>query len=357
MARSPNPAKIYRWDEIDDLDWQVLLLGNGMSINVSSRFDYSSLYRRATRPDFERGLGERQREIFELFETRNFEVVLGKLRDTIALAEALGEDAESYRERFLEIQAALGHTVREVHLKWPDVPAQTLAVIKEGLGDYRKVFSTSYDLLAYWSIVHNGDYYRFRDCFWANDRNEFDPEDCEVGNGVTAIYYLHGALHLQVDGTGATRKLVKEEGRLLDQFGQPISGDPEARPLLVSEGSHRDKVVAIEDNAYLAHAYDQLKAAHRPLVVFGHSLGEQDRHLCEAINANPERAVAVSVRVRDGKPPTWAERELIREKLSSEEIYLFDAATHPLGSPELRVRKRRKGRPKGRRLRRRRLAS
>ncbi len=325
------------WEEIADLGWRTLLLGNGMSINVSPRFGYESLYKEATDADFEDGLGDNERAIFDAFETTNFEVVLAKLRDGIALAEATGKGTRAYRKRFKEVQAALGRTVRHVHLDWVDLPDETLALIKEALGDYRRIFSTSYDLLAYWAIVHEDEPRYFCDCFWANDRNEFDPEDCEVWPGYVPVYYLHGALHLVVEGSGVTRKLVKENGPLLSQFGQPIEDDPKARPLLISEGSARDKLRAIEGNDYLAKAYDQLKEKDdKPLLVFGHSLREQDQHLIDAINANPIRPVAISM-VAGEEQELRDEQSRIWGKLRTKRVYFYNAATHPLGLPELRA--------------------
>jgi hypothetical protein len=48
-------------------------------------------------------------------------------------------------------------------------------------------------------------------------------------------------------------------------------------------------------NDYLAFVYGQLRDAAGPLVVFGHSLGEQACHLIDAANANPERPFAISM--------------------------------------------------------------
>lgn len=44
-----------------------------MSINVSPYFAYESLYKEANDPNFEEGLSERERAIFEAFGTTNFE--------------------------------------------------------------------------------------------------------------------------------------------------------------------------------------------------------------------------------------------------------------------------------------------
>ncbi len=245
--------------------------------------------------------------------------------------------------------------VRRVHLEPDDVPGETLATFKQAFLGHRAIFSTSYDLLAYWAIGYANGYQRFCDCFWANDRNEFDPTR-PGDTRRTPIYYLHGALHLVVGGSGVTRKLTKkdlrgEERKLLDRFDKPIPGDPEARPLLVTEGSSRAKLHEIEANAYLAYVYEKLKEKSGPLVVFGHSLGEQDQHLIDAINVNPRRPVAISL--RDAGPrEVREERHRIIGVLAAEErdVQFFDAATHPLGLAQHHVdppgRRRRKAAPK-----------
>jgi hypothetical protein len=328
---------LLEWSDIADEQWRVLLLGNGLSMNVYPYFGYQSLYAEAHEPDFEEGLSPREQAIFDRFETKNFEVVLAKLRDGIMLAEGMGLDPEPYRRRFLEIQAALGRTVRKVHVPWESIPRPTLAAIKAYGKGFGAVFSTSYDLLLYWSIVHEDDYRDFCDFFWANDRYEFDPDDCKPRRNQTPVHYLHGALHLVVDSRGVTRKLVKSEGgRLLDQFGKATDGGSEERPLLISEGSSRDKLLAIEGNDYLAHAYDRLKKASEPLLVFGHSLGEQDEHLIAAINAHPNRPVAISMR-DNGRETLREEQARIRGKLH-DRVAFFDASTHPLGLPTLTAR-------------------
>ena len=337
MINPPPLGTLLDWSEIADEPWQVLLLGNGLSINVYPYFGYHSLYGEAHEPDFDEGLTPKEQAIFDTFATTNFEFVLSKLRDGVMLAEGMGLDSGPYRERFLEVQAALGRTVRRVHVPWQKVPSSALSDIKAYLREFGTVFSTSYDLLLYWAIVHEDDYRDFCDCFWANERHEFDPENCEARPNQIPIYYLHGALHLVVDPTGATRKLVKQDGgRLLSQFGKASSDKLESRPLLITEGSSRDKLRAIEGNDYLAHVYDQLQNASSPLLVFGHSLGEQDQHLIDAINSHPDRPVAISMR-DVGRERLREDQARIRGKLHTDAATFYDASTHPLGSPQLRA--------------------
>lgn len=71
------------------MGWESLLVGNGMSINVSSYFAYDSLYEEACK-DYDGSLDDEDIAIFEEFGTTNFEVVLAKLPDGISLADVLG---------------------------------------------------------------------------------------------------------------------------------------------------------------------------------------------------------------------------------------------------------------------------
>jgi hypothetical protein len=338
MVAHPADGALHAWDDIADLGWDTLLLGNGLSINVSPDFAYDSLYGQAENGAPGEGLEERDRAIFERFDTANFEVVLAKLHDAIALAEVLDRDVRPYRSRFRTVQQALGRAVRSVHLERAEVPDSALALIKGELARYRTIISTSYDLILYWAIGYDEDYAEFCDCFWGPD-NSFDPSDAKVRRGNRPVYYAHGALHLIVDGAGITRKLIRDSRTLLEQFGDPALSDREARPLLITEGSARDKLSAIEGNDYLAHVYETFKTKTGPLLVFGHALGEQDRHLINAINANPDRPVAISMRkkskkrLREQQGDVWG-------KLDAEEVYFFDAGTHPLGSGELKKARR-----------------
>lgn len=338
MVDHPGDGALHRWEEIADEEWDALLVGNGLSINISERFAYESLYGESEKARRSDGLDDRDRAIFERFGTSNFEVVLGKLRDAIAMADVIGQSETAYRSRFVSIQRALGETIRGVHLKRSEVPDASLEKIKADLMRYRAIFSTSYDLIVYWATGHEEEYDRFRDCFWGA-RSDFNPADCEIWRGNKPVYYLHGALHLIVEGSGVTRKLIADDRTLLDQFGEPIADDPEARPLLITEGSPRDKLRAIKGNDYLAHSYEALEKQANPLLVFGHALGEQDRHLIDAINANPDRPVAVSMVARE-KHALRERQSDIWGKLKSKEVYFFDASTHPLGNRRLRSKPR-----------------
>jgi hypothetical protein len=318
------------WERIADAHpWEILFLGNGLSINVWSNFAYRSLF------DHARGGGLTPDDLALFAGTPNFERVLGELMTAIRVSQVVGVDSDRFYEYYRRIQLALGHAIREVHLNRSAVPNYTLATIRETMLEYEWIFTTSYDLIIYWAMGYGGVWNPFVDLFKYGGRCEFDPARADVSADEIPVYFLHGALHLVVGGTGVTWKLRRSMMQtLLDQFGQPIAGDPQARPLLVTEGSARDKLQAIEGNDYLSHALDQLRELDIPTVVFGSSLSPQDEHLVEALNEHPNRPVAVSL--RPGPPRQVAAQQAdIYGRLQAETLLFFDSTTHPLGASNL----------------------
>jgi hypothetical protein len=217
---------------------------------------------------------------------------------------------------------------------------QQLVPIREELRQHQYVFTTSYDLVIYWAAgcAPAPSFQGFVDFFWSDNINAFNRRWCSVTNAEdTRLFYLHGALHLVVTELGTTRKRVRDTDTLLDQFGTPIDGDPTTRPLLISEGASAEKARAIQENAYLRFALSELQTCPEPIVVFGHSLSEQDAHVAEALNARPRRPVAVALGP-DQPSRIRSEKGRILSALSElEDVVFFDRTTHPLGSLALRV--------------------
>lgn len=324
-------GRLLDWRDIkDEFEWDTLLLGNGMSINVWEPFGYRALFDKAkadhlTGPD---------RRLFE--HTPNFERVLGDLLTAMRVNDALDLPTKPLLERYRHIQRALAVAVKAVHINREGVPLSTRKALRRSLLDYEWVFTTSYDLLLYWAMGCEG-FDPFMDHFRYGGRCEFDPKRVDVPAGSIPVYFLHGALHLIVGGAGATWKLTQRNlDSLLDQFGRPIKGDQRARPLVVTEGSSGDKLAAIEGNVYLSHARERLAQRPLPLVVFGSSLSAQDAHLAEALNENPERPVAVSM-LPGSEEDLLAQKVEIYGRVNAQPLLFFDATTHPLGDPALQV--------------------
>lgn len=330
MAGEPD-GTLFDWRDIaTSHQWDTLLFGNGMSINIWEPFGYRKLYDRAKLG----GLSAQDRKLFS--STPNFERVLADLLTAIRVNDAVGLETKPLLERYRNIQRALIQAVREVHIKLSRVRPATRRTISDTMEQFEWAFTTSYDLLVYWAIAAGG-FEPFMDHFRYRGRCEFDPARASVPANKIPVYFLHGALHLVVGGSGATWKLRQTDlDTILDQFGKPITGDAEARPLLVTEGSAADKLAAIEDNAYLSHALERLRGRALPLVVFGSSLSEHDSHLAEALSENPDRPVAISMLPAPRKE-LLAQQVDISGRLEANPLLFFDATSHPLGNPALAV--------------------
>lgn len=308
----------------------ALLCGNGLSVNVWPAFAYASLF------DYACDDGLTPEDLALFGGTENFERVLSDLNTAIRVNEAVGVPVDRIYERYRSVQRGLGRAVRAVHLSRSRVPDPILRRIRAELLRYEWIFSTSYDLLLYWAMGCGGSFKPFIDHF-RGPRLEFDPDRADVFVNQVPVYFLHGALHLVAGGSGVTSKLRRGAMQtVLDQFGEPIDGDPHARPLLVTEGTARDKLRAIEGNAYLAHSLQTLRSTALPLVVFGSSLSAHDDHLLDALNEHSRRAIAVSL-LPDSRRALAARQADIYARLETDELCFFDASTHPFGSPSLRV--------------------
>ena len=59
-------------------------------------------------------------------------------------------------------------------------------------------------------------------------------------------------------------------------------------PLFIAEGSPDKKLEQIQGSGYLWYALDKLRTIQSPLVLFGHSLGDSDKHILNVIARNPK---------------------------------------------------------------------
>jgi hypothetical protein len=331
MSSAPPDGSLSAWEEIEEeFESAALLVGNGLSINVWPPFEYGTLFEQAAKSE----LSDDDRALFD--GRSNFEMTLADLNTAIRVNEAVGMDATPIYEHYRDIQRALGQAIREVHVKGSGVPRETLAAIHRELLRYEWIFTTSYDLIVYWAMGCTGAWKPFVDGFKYAGRLEFDPARATVYEHETPVYFLHGALHLVVGDTGATWKLRSGDLQtILDQFGDPIDGDPQARPLLVTEGSDGDKLRAIEGNGYLSHALQMLREIELPVVVFGSSLSNQDQHLIDALNEHPERPVAISMLPASEKDLVSRQAD-VYQRLEAKTLVFYDARSHPFGARELR---------------------
>jgi hypothetical protein len=302
-----------------------LLLGNGASLALWDRFGYHSLYENAP-------LEPADIAVFTASGTTNFELVLDALRLGEVACKAVGHNYQDVRDRYLSVRNALFEAVRRVHIPWEAVSEEIFRRIGREFRRYDRIFSTNYDLLAYWSIMHASSAH-IRDYFWNADLS-FDPTNTQISGSASTILYLHGGIHLYVDTrTGATIKRSRSSDNLLN-FSDLSRRN--RRPLFVSEGRSRDKMQSIRRSDYLSFGYRSLVDDDGPLVIFGHSLSDADEHITQAIRSRKNRRVAVGL-LPGHAMKIIGNKTRISEALSGKRVQYFDSTTHPLGNASLKV--------------------
>jgi hypothetical protein len=306
-----------------------LLIGNGASRAMWQAFAYDSLFELA-QTTRNRPLGLSELAVFKALETSNFEQVLSALKSTIRVNAALTISSSSPRNRYFAVKEALIHAIRSVHIPWMRVQAESLALINAELSRYRTLYSTNYDLLTYWAIMQAPE--PFDDLFRTDD-STFNLGDTDTRG--TRVLYLHGGLHLVKNLDGSTRKLTSSESTLLGSFAINTLGDV---PLFVSEGNAQDKLKAIRHSDYLSYCYGQLAGHQDALCIFGHNLGEQDRHIVQALLDARIKTLAISIYPRSQAFIQHQKRHFT-QLFEGREVTLrfFDAKSHPLGNPQLQV--------------------
>lgn len=332
------------WNEIrEDYFGHGIVIGNGQSIAVDPRFEGQSLFAIAKTK-----LSDDDLRIFENLETENFEEVLGKLvtaRKILTAIKDLRYRKPPLASKYDRIKNALIDAVREVHIHRSKLSDDAAYMIGEELSRYKIVFSTNYDLIIYWSLMHWAHESKrlddirdhFKDASMYSDARIFwlsGVEDVEKDPRITEFFFLHGALHLFQLPTGEPAKLVYNGQTILNRFYHyPEDGSV---PLVVSEGNAQYKLRAINRSTYLAYAFSRLERYCGPLVIFGHRCDKVDEHIVKAINRFPQRRIAISIRAKNDD--YICERKAhYRKCFRYAKIDFFQADTHPLGSPDLRM--------------------
>jgi predicted house-cleaning noncanonical NTP pyrophosphatase (MazG superfamily) len=136
-----------------------LILGNGFSMAYDSKiFSYNALY------DFIDKLEDKTlSKLFEVINTKNFELVMRQLDNFIEIAQAFdntGDMVKALKNANKILQQSLIEAVSSLHPEHvfdiPDEESQSCNnFIQEYLSKGGKVFSTNYDLLLYWILMRN----------------------------------------------------------------------------------------------------------------------------------------------------------------------------------------------------------
>ncbi len=182
------------------------------------------------------------------------------------------------------IKRALIEAIGGSHLQHPgEILEERKERAVEFLKQYRSVFTTNYDLLLYW-ITMNSDPPLFDDGF------RYDPDDqsrlvFSFYSGDRQMFYLHGALHLYLEEGRLCKHRSGTDGLCLTDLIRE-SLDRGQYPLFVAEASAGQKLRQISESTYLTRCRIEFISLKGSLVILGHSLGEADGHILDAIIRN-----------------------------------------------------------------------
>jgi Domain of unknown function (DUF4917) len=288
-----------------------LLLGNGFSMAYDNNiFSYNAL------SDFVSNLdNDLLKRLFEIINTKNFELIMQQLDNFIELAKEFSSDEELESKITIAsklIKSSLLDAVKTLHPEHVfKVPEEKSISCSKFLNAFlnttdSNVFTTNYDLLLYWVLMRNKNITaNSNDGFGReieNDFGEYIPEDevewSELLWGSKKreqnMHYLHGALPLFDTGT----KIIKEVyngNYLLKQIENRIAKND--YPIFVTAGNGDDKLKHILHNQYLSFCYDKLCNIQGSLVTFGFNFGEYDDHIINAINIAAKNGKKVNDRL------------------------------------------------------------
>jgi hypothetical protein len=164
------------------------------------------------------------------------------------------------------------------------------------------VLSLNYDLILYWALLYGNreKLGNFRDCFHYGgsgrlvlDRNWSGYRD---GGDTTLYFYPHGNLALARTTEAEEVKLRAGGSNLLDVILENWASG-EVLPIFVCEGMAEQKQRSISGSSYLSQveskAFDEIGES---IVIYGWSMGSQEKHIIDRIVARRPKALAISVR-------------------------------------------------------------
>ena len=301
-----NIEGIRQWDLIKgDFKKSSILLGNGFSINFSDTLIYKNLY-----DFFITKSSNESKKLFEAFDTRNFEKVLESIEVAKTVCATLNIDTTAFENFKKEVREGLIDSINTIHPRPISVDYDLVSTIAKQFTDFNQIFTTNYDLFLYYIVLKTR---RFGDHFFNKHSAKYmyyaEPDQMNSNH----IYFLHGALFLFETGITTLKILRPQDGWLLNRITDEIAQNN--YPLFISEGKSEAKLKSIQSNRYLTFALNQFqKCSDKNLVIYGHSLSEQDEHLVKIIDKSFEK---IAISIRPQKLATIGELKAEKNRLSS----------------------------------------
>jgi hypothetical protein len=314
-----------------------VLLGNGFSRACRDDiFAYDALFDRA---DFKK-ISPFGRKAFDILGTTDFETVMRALRNASALVSLYEGKETDLSKQFAEdaelLKEVLVQAIAQNHPEYPDeIGLDRYASCRAFLGHFDRIFTVNYDLLLYWALMRQemepsipcDDGFRTPES-GKEAYVSWEPENTDHQN----VYYLHGALHIFDSKTEIQKYTWVNTGiRLIDQIRAAL--DEGKYPLFVAEGESLQKIERIRHSDFLDKALRSLMRVGGALVIYGHSLADNDTHILKAIAKSKVNQVFVGIY---GDPESAGNRQIRSKALllpdwrkKKKELYVdfFDASS------------------------------
>lgn len=315
-----------------------LMLGNGFSIALRPEiFTYNTLLERAK---VSQKLSAEMEKVFKELGTTDFEMVMEALENAAVLVLLFEGRSPKLAKRFQEeaarLRDVLAETIAEHHPERPyDVADEQYASCKRFLANFNgNIYTLNYDLLLYWTLMQSEIQpdVKSDDGFRNSDEGEEDYVVWDVQNtNHQRVFYLHGALHIYDAGSELLKfTWSKTETALIDQIKQSLA--KRQYPLIVTEGTSKQKKKRIQHNSFLGRAFRSFGEIGGNLFIYGHSLAENDEHLLKLIDKGKTSKIFIGIY---GDPATERNRKIIerakliptrrRQNGTPAEVHFFDA--------------------------------
>lgn len=278
-----------------------LLLGNGFSISLKPDiFSYGSLFENA---DF--SAAPYLKNLFEALNTKDFEAVIRQLFAAATVIElyqpGLRELSRQLRRDAEIVKSALVTAIAHRHPNRPyDVTSAQYVACRAFTRQFDHLFTLNYDVLLYWTLMQDqlGDEPIHHDDGFRHPDDNAAPYVSWQQADSASVSYLHGALHLFDRATEITKYTwSKTDLAIVDQVRDAL--DHNRFPIFVAEGSSASKQDRILHNAYLHKALRSfegcMNSPTNALVIFGHSLAENDMHVLRYIAAGKVSSLLVGI--------------------------------------------------------------
>lgn len=280
--------KIHQWSEIKKHFNDTIIIGNGGSIAIDSRFSYDSLKNHAFKNKL---FTENVTKLFEHFKTSDFELILRLVWQANNVNKSLNISDKMTGKAYLQVRECLIKTVRDIHPEFNDIKGK-LPAIYGFLKNFKTVLSLNYDLILYWVIMYGkeqDDFHSFKDCFIYShfDDNRQKFKKLKDGDKTTSlVFYPHGNLMLARDIVETEIKLKSKSIGLLANILNEWESEAVV-PLFVSEGSSKQKISSIHNSYYLNTVYREVLSEPKDsLAIYGWHLGGNDSHIVDKIFCN-----------------------------------------------------------------------